>query len=298
MIGSRTLLLLILIAALVIALASPAMSAKNDRVSFGEEARVPLGKVVTGNIVAFGGDASVSGIVGGDVVVFGGNVRLNSTADVRGDVIDFGGTVKRMPGSQVRGQVISGLPAAKTMMGGMTVIGHFGPIAFFLRLLGLLGWLVITAIIIYMFPQHQEFTARYLEVGLTKAFLLGLLALICIGPIAILLIVTIIGIPLIPFVVFFYIAAGIFGRVAVGLWFGGSLLTAANFTAPSVMTKALAGSAVLCVLMWIPIAGPVLLALANIIGLGVALSTKFGTGQAWFKPQSSRRRAQMTVGRL
>jgi len=57
---------------------------------------------VTGSAVAGGGSVHVSGHVGGDVRAMGGNVILDSTAVVDGTVQSVGGSVRIAPGAVIR----------------------------------------------------------------------------------------------------------------------------------------------------------------------------------------------------
>ncbi len=66
-----------------------------DRVVFGGSAEVAQNEVVDGDLVVFGGKATISGHITGDAVVFGGKIVLEETGVVDGDLVALGGSVDR-----------------------------------------------------------------------------------------------------------------------------------------------------------------------------------------------------------
>jgi len=62
-----------------------------DIARFGEDVTVGADELVRGDLVVFGGDASIAGKVIGDVVVIVGDVRVRSGAEINGDVVVLGG---------------------------------------------------------------------------------------------------------------------------------------------------------------------------------------------------------------
>jgi hypothetical protein len=80
---------------LAISLAIPVVALAEDRVVFGGSTRVLQDEVVDGDLVVFGGSATVAGRVTGDAVVFGGKIVLEESGTVEGDLVALGGSVDR-----------------------------------------------------------------------------------------------------------------------------------------------------------------------------------------------------------
>ncbi|MEQ1501723.1 MAG: hypothetical protein ABMB14_05805 [Myxococcota bacterium] len=84
----------------------------DGRVGYGEPIVVNLGEEVD-EVVSFGNDVDVAGRVLGDAISFGGNVRIQSTGEVEGDAVSFGGRVEVADGGKLLGdRVAMGMPAS------------------------------------------------------------------------------------------------------------------------------------------------------------------------------------------
>ena len=79
-------------------------------VAFGGNVRIE--GIVQHDVLAFGGNVTVDGSVGNNVVAFGGNVILGDGARIGRDIVPLGGRVERSPTSQIGGRVSSQLPLA------------------------------------------------------------------------------------------------------------------------------------------------------------------------------------------
>ena len=67
----------------------------DDRVVFGGSIEIEEDEVIDGDLVVFGGSATIAGRVTGDAVVFGGRVVLEETGVVEGDLATMGGSIVR-----------------------------------------------------------------------------------------------------------------------------------------------------------------------------------------------------------
>jgi hypothetical protein len=74
-----------------------------DVVRFGSNILIRKGQVVSGDVVAMGGDVTVNGHVEKDVVAMGGDVYLGPEGQVDGQVVTIGGKLHEQPGSHVGG---------------------------------------------------------------------------------------------------------------------------------------------------------------------------------------------------
>jgi hypothetical protein len=188
---------------------------------------------VLGDAVAVGGPVTVHGLVNGAVVSVGGTVNLGSDARVMGDVVSVGGTVNREPGAEVGGQVTE-----VSMWQGLAGLGplgmHRGPgwggrtSYFDGALLRLLRCAVVVLVLMLLgillaaaarHPLEQTSAAAGAEPW--KAGVVGAVTIVLFLPamalVAVLLAVSIVGIPLLllwPFAVLACILAAFFGYIA------------------------------------------------------------------------------------
>ena len=214
---------------------------QGDRVRIFGDANVAADEVVTGQVVAVMGSVRIDGEVADQVVAVMGSVDLGPKALVRGDVVSVGGRVRRAAGAQVRGEVNevaigrNGIVTGPMEMnwpgwwGPMEIIG-FGPAE---RLIGsgfrfLLMLLLVALSVVIARPTVESAAARLSENPI-QATLVGIAAQILVVPIlivgAILLAISIIGIPLLllmPFVVVLLLFMALFGfsgsAFAAGQW--------------------------------------------------------------------------------
>jgi hypothetical protein len=211
-----------------------------DRVRIFGNVAVDADEEVTGQVVAVLGSVRIDGEVGGDAVAVLGTVDLGPKAVAHGNVISVGRRVRRAEGAQVRGgvtEVAFADPDVHVDFPWMGMrgwrpwwIGGFGA---FPRLLGsgfrtlllvLLTWLALVVA-----RAQVERSAERVSDNPVKATLVGLAAEIVIGPVliltAIVLAITIIGIPLLlllPFAILVLLLLALVGfsgtAYAVGQW--------------------------------------------------------------------------------
>lgn len=185
---------------------------RQDVFRFGDELTIGRNERVEGDVVLFGGAATVDGEVTGDLFVFGGPARLGPDAIVRGDVSVVGGPLDRAPGAQVLGDVNEvggrrgGAFRPRWMMSQMfgPFVSRLGSLAAtILRLTVVL--LVGLVVIAFGRGATEEVAARTAATPL-RSGLIGLLAQVLVLPVLILtcvvLVVSIVGIPLLALVPF------------------------------------------------------------------------------------------------
>lgn len=210
-----------------------------DRVRVFGDVRVSDDESVGGAAVAVLGSVSVDGEVGREVVAVLGSVDLGPKAVVNGDVVSVGGRVRRSPTAQVRGSVTEvsvdgvNMPDVDIRWGPFPWWWHngFGAVP---RLIGsgfrLLLLIVLTGLALLLARSTVEASAHRLADNPVKATIIGVAAQILIPPTliitGILLAISIIGIPvllfLVPFVVLALIVMALLGftgtAYAVGQW--------------------------------------------------------------------------------
>lgn len=182
------------------------------------------------NAIAVGGQITVSGLVDNHVVAVAGSVVLTSEAIVRGNVVCIGGVVVRGNGSQVYGKiteinssnVLAAVSAAfydeSQEWSWLTDIIYFC----FLSLM-----FILAAMMAFLFPRALETMMFAIEGNKAKSFFCGVLGMVMLAPFFMLLVLSFIGIPLIPLVFSLVLLIFVFGFIAVSALIGRWLLTKA-----------------------------------------------------------------------
>ncbi len=215
-----------------------------NAISFGQNVRVY--GTVKKDAVSFGGNVIVEsgGKVKSDAVSIGGNVIVKNNGEIRKNAVSVGGRVDVSYGGVVRGDriktgnftpglifshVVPHAPGrmmsniARTLFLG-PLMGVFGAIGVIIGIVFIIIKMIISfaiaALVTYLFPAHVSHMADYVQAEFPKALLFGLVILIVIPFLVLSLIITLIGIPLIPFVLVALFFVYIFGSVGIALWAG------------------------------------------------------------------------------
>lgn len=161
----------------------------SKRVGIGDPVVVAPDEQVE-EVVAFGSDVEVAGRVDGDAVSFGGDVEVQPTGRVHGDAVSFGGQVRVADGGKVDGDRVAlempmTLPIA-TAEPASTGIGtgslHLAtdPPVFFSWLYRRLVWMLSVAgagvLVIGLFPRRVARIAQDVETRPVRAAVVGTLA--------------------------------------------------------------------------------------------------------------------------
>jgi hypothetical protein len=173
---------------------------------------------VGGSIEVVGGEVLVDGPVAGDVRVSGGRVELGPNARVAGKLVHHGADVRQDPAAQVAG----GLEQGKARRWrGESRHRNGADIGAWLWSLGLIA---LAGVIAGAFPAGSRRMGEQLRGDPGIGLLLGFIALVCIPIAAVVLAVTIIGIPLALAVLLLYFLMLIVGYAAVGVVIGDAAL--------------------------------------------------------------------------
>lgn len=276
----------------------PERPASIERV--GTDVHVASGERVRELVVVFG-DATIEGTVARDVAVILGTLHLAGTADVGGDVALIGGDLVVDAGAVVGGDlaVIGGsgdIPATFSPGGDQVVLGPGLP---FQKLGGVVPWftdglllarpivpslpwiwvVVALAALLYLginfvFEEPVRSCADVLSRKPLTAGLSGILVLLLVGPISLVLAISVIGIPVVPFLWLSLLLLGVFGRVAVARWLGGRIMAEVSAGDRLEATRSVAlGVTVICLAYMVPLVGFAAWAVIGILGLGAAAAT-------------------------
>jgi uncharacterized RDD family membrane protein YckC len=248
-------------------------------------------------VLVIGGDATIEGRVDRDVIVILGKAQLGSTAVIDGSFVVIGGTAVAAEGAQVRRDllVVGGLdaPSGFNPGGEHIVIGTAG-LGRSLR--GIVPWLtqglllarpivpslpwvwavagvcfLINLFLNVVFDAPVRAATVTLRTTPLSSFMTGLLVLLLIGPICVLLAVSVIGIAVIPFVLCAMLLAAVIGRIGVARWIG---ISVAGEDDPARRLTSLGafliGSAIICVAYMVPVLGFVTWTVIGVFGLGAS----------------------------
>ncbi|HLP08369.1 MAG TPA: RDD family protein, partial [Opitutaceae bacterium] len=234
-------------------------------------------------VVVVGGNAEIRGRVDGEVFVVGGNLSLGERASIHGEAVCIAGRVDNPHRAPIHGDTIA--------------IGTFVPLPAFGSLLEWLGdaawnarllsprvawpWVVFGTATLFLFLLALAFgrgmnaCSRSLEERPGATLTTAIALLPGLPLFTVLLICTILGILLLPFLgvaVFFGVA---FGKAAMMVFIGRSVLRVTGAT--DLMDRAwltiLIGAVVLAVLYCVPFLGLFVWALTGWIGLGMVTAT-------------------------
>ncbi len=249
---------------------------------------------VSDSVVSVFGNSDVDGAVGNSAVTVLGNLHIDST--VGESAVAVLGSVDLGPRAAIGGQVVSILGATTTapttvIRGGivnlMSGLVHALPglqawsthCLIFGRLLAPrldIGWawgaalavLAFYLLLAALFHEGLQRCVRTLE-DHPGSSILAALAMVLLTPILMLaLVITVIGIEVIPVFWFALFCAGIFGRVVALGWLGGRLLRANPATTARPVLHVLSGGLVALLLYMVPLLGFVTWAAIGLLGFG------------------------------
>jgi hypothetical protein len=277
-----------------------------DIVRFGDDIIVNEGELVEGDAVAILGSLLVNGVIEGDAVAVGGGITVGPTGRIDGDGVAIGGGVSKDPGGVIGGEMVSigkGGHWAGSWVNGR-YIPHHRPVPWgiFSRSGRLLAWIILTFVILLLCLLVTAIARRPVENVCMrarreafKAGLVGLAAWLLVGPIALLFIITIIGIPVgLVVIPLLFTLAALLGYTGVGMAVGERLgrgtgrsafmsvtigiilLQALNLVAGIIR---LPGSWLGAIGWMIAFVGWAVIFVAVTIGLGAVILTKFGTAR-------------------
>ena len=253
---------------------------EGDMVVIFGDARVE--GTVTGGLVVILGSLDLSGSVEGDVGSIMSRTRIAASSDISGELVNVGWSMDLAPGSQVGGDVVN-----VNFMRFIPFSGQGGGWAGLMRLIYIikliqlailfLGTLLVTALV----PRRLGVIAGAFPHRWAWALLTGILAYAGLVIACVLLAITFIGIPL-------AIALGF--AMMVIKWLGvASILYLTGSTAGrnlfgrelSHIAAVLGGFVAYAFVFMIPFVGPTAIGLVSIMGVGIAVLTKFGTEEGW-----------------
>lgn len=275
--------------------------AADDVASFGGP--VTVTGEVAGDVSTMGGPVEVTGHVAGDISSMGGNVSLRAGAVVDGDISTLGGMVSKEDGAVHRGMVTSfdarDIRRAIMSFGRVARQGekNIGPLlagglltAGFIFLVSLLFTGVVMLLVpAVFFPVQTVRAADAVRADFWRSAGIGALITVAFGPAMLMLLVSILGIPLIPLAVLLLVCAAALGLGGFSVVLQERFFEGIKRKAPvSLFGQVVVGYALMAGLLIfgniIPLVGGVLsfigfmmLAFGTVVGLGAAWDTRMGS---------------------
>ena len=255
---------------------------------------------VVRHVQTFFSNVTIEGQVENDVIVTVGSARIASSAVIRGSLVVLGGSATIDAGATVqRDLVVVGgtlsAPPEFSAFGEQVVVGSRWTGEWMRDLLpwitrGLLLGRVIVPDLEWIWGIVAIFFFLYLVLNLVldravgasadmlverplSAFMSGLLVLLLAVPVLVILVATVIGVAVIPFMLCGLVAATLVGKVAVARAMGRSILRREREGRFAALIAFVIGFFLLTLAYVVPVLGFVTWALTTVLGLGAASST-------------------------
>ncbi len=264
----------LLIVCLLAAALIPATSLAKDLVKIGEDVSIPSGDQLE-HVVVIGGDVALSGTVTKDLIVIGGDVEVGPSGRVEGSTVVFFGDTEKGEGAFFAKAPIS-LPTDGMWLT-LPLLGSWVVAA--LALLILAGMFALLILCALFFTAHIGRVSHFTQMHPWKALLAGIAASILLAPVSVMLLITIVGIPLIPVLVVLVSAATFFGFAAMCQLIGLKFFNAIKKPNQPMLLEVLVGFVAIGLIALIPVVGAFVKTMLWFMGLGAVVVTRFGTNQ-------------------
>lgn len=262
---------------------------RNQMVAMGKDVIV-AGEALS-DVAALEGSVEVTGRVAGDVVVLGGDARLGPEAQVGGDVFVLGGTIQAAPGAHAAGRMVSYPTASSALVtlveGPSFGLGFTSPLVLGTKLALLAAWAALLLLLFAATGRQLLETADGVRREPFRSFatgLTGVLALVLTAMFFSAFTGGLVGVPLLVLVVLLALLLKLWGMVAVfyalGDWLARRFLRRPRMRP---LNAATIGLLVMGVVKFLPYVGIWVWTAATLIGIGAALTTKFGRQEPWFE---------------
>jgi hypothetical protein len=264
--------------------------------------------VEIGTVTVGVGAVEVSGRVTGSIEVGMGEVILAHGARVGGRVsVGMGREVRLAPGQPLpltvggvdRTETLTFAPApplpavgvwplaavVRAAAGALPLGG--GPALAVAPLVGRVAWwlvsLAVALVVLVLFPEPVRRLVDDVEAAPLSALGWGTLVALAAGPAAVLLAITLLGIPLALLLVLAVLLAKVLGYVAVSLLLGRRLLPRLGVRDGAIGWELVAGTVLLLLVGSVPVLGALVDLAVALVGIGASGRTGFGTGRPWLR---------------
>lgn len=143
-------------------------------------------------------------------------------------------------------------------------------------------YIAITVVLAAIFPSQLGTVAEASFSRPGMSILLGFVLWLLVLPVALLLVMTCIGIVLIPVQIILLATTAILGRASISAALGKKIGEIAHRPVASIVGAAALGALVIGLIRAIPILGPVIVFILTTMGVGAVVITGFGTDSEWW----------------
>jgi len=278
-------------------------------VFFGGSHEIGSEETFRGDLVIFGSNADIHGVLQGDLVIFGGEAEING--EVTGNIVSIGSRINLQKGSRVDGELIS-VGGSLSRGENVYIGGQTRLIEQSLRLRNFRGlmlppqvttWgsvlsffyqLFFVLIITFFFPRNVRGTGESVSREWGVSILVGFVAFLIFLPLILFFLFTILGIPLALLLGLVYYFGSVLGLVAIFYLLGKRVLEKMGYMEKEkIMGTAIIGLFILflarLLIRIIPLVGGplhfVITVLLYMLALGAVLKSRFGTRKSWIRQE-------------
>lgn len=225
---------------------------------------------VMGDALVIFGDLKVNGRVNGNIGTVFGNADISSSASIIGDSGVIYGKLNAAEGSILGESAVIQAPANFSS-------GDFLPLITTTVIAAVVAMYLISCLIYLLFPKRIRNVAISIKSNLGRKFLIGLLINIALIPLIIVLVITVVGVFIIPLVIIAYILLNMFANVALALMVGKKISgDNKEENAGNSYIYLLSGVLVVFIISIIPVLGWFAYAAGGCIALGATIDTRLG----------------------
>lgn len=245
-----------------------------------------------GDVSVIGGNLIVRGHVTGDADVVGGKIIIEPGGSIDGDASALGGKVDIKPGGKLKGDTIEmayGFP--RYIHSSYERSWHGFTLSWLIKSLVL--FVLIPVLIAGLFPRRIDKVAEIAAKKPGESILYGIAGLLLVVPLAVLIVLTLVGIPLLAVEGALYVAALLFGMVGIEIAVARMLGEKLNRPIASLILAAIIGGGLRGLISLIPIFGAFVNFALTLIGVGAVWVTGFGSRDNWWEHRKQRRTARL-----
>ncbi|MEW6306552.1 MAG: RDD family protein [Verrucomicrobiota bacterium] len=232
---------------------------------------------VNGELIVISGKATINGKVNGETRIIFGSATVGPQAELRRQIVVLGGPLKTDPTAKISGQRVElGIGDNVPAITGVIDWLKYG-LLMARPLPHQVGWawvvaaafLAIHGLVALLFPRKLEVCMDTIEKRPVGSFFTGLLTMVLFGPLIFLLIASVVGVIVVPFLLCGMLAAFVFGKASMYAFAGRQIGRQVQVGALQLPVAALViGSAMFYLLYVVPVVGLIVWGMVSLVGLG------------------------------
>jgi hypothetical protein len=258
----------------------PAQEAR-DIVALRGNVRLKPGARARAIVTILGSVTLEAGAHAREVTAVGGSVQVGPGAEIERDAISVGGQVRVDPGGDVGGEQTSvevpGISGLGALIGSGLLFGAAAsPLLVTAQVLAKFAmYFALGLVFLALFPRRVETVAATMVASPWKSVLAGVLGAVASPLLTVLLVVTVIGILLVPVQLLAILAAGVLGFTGLAFHLGRSL-PASLHRGAAVLQLAI-GTAIVVLVTQVPVLGALAWISGALLTFGAVIRSRFGS---------------------